>query len=278
MGCTISELESGCRFQCNIHPFFSELFEEHVELNECLIIVIDGAIIDVSEIHHLLTYAYENQTPSVIFASNYSDDVANTLVVNWEKGLVKVLPLLMNSGLDNVNQVKDLSTVAGVTPISKESGILISTLDFDNIPINTAKYSMKKQICLIQTTTNNFDSIKYLREDIQKTLAKEKVEDVRDILKKRLSGLSTRTAKVKVNCSKTEEGILRDRVASLIQFLARAGNEGTIDVQPIYNMLNYTPSNFMPAMLPYYITLNAIKRAAADARAINSISAIVKLD
>jgi hypothetical protein len=278
MGCTTSELESGCQFKCNLHPFFYELFEKHVELTDCLLVVIDGAIIDVSEIHHLLTYAYENQTPTVIFASNYSDDVANTLIVNWEKGLVKVLPLLMDSGLDNINQVKDLCTVAGVTPISKESGVLISTLDFDNIPANTVKYSIKKQSCLIQTTTDNFNSIKYLREDVQKTLAKEKVEDVRNILKKRLARLSTRTVRARINCSKTEEGILRDRVISLIQLLARAGNEGVIDVQPVYTALNYTPSNFMPRMLPYQITLNAIQRAAADARAINNISVIIKLD
>ena len=184
----------------------------------------------------------------------------------------------MDKSLDNVNQVKDLCTIAGITPVSKESGILISTLDFDTIPSNTAKYSVKKQTCSIQTSKNNFDSIKYLRQDIQKKLTKEKVDDVRDVLKKRLSRLSTRTVKTKIHCSKTEEGILQDRAACLVQLLACSGREGIIDIQPIYDMLNYTPSNFMPTILPHQITLNAMRRAVADAKAISNISVIIKLD
>ena len=277
-GATITELESGCQFQCSMHPFFHESFEDIIALKECIVIVIDGAIIDVSEIHHLLTYAYEKKMPAVIFASNYSDDVANTLIVNWEKGLVNVLPFIMDQSLDNVNQVKDLCTIAGITPISKETGILISTLDFSTIPINAVKYSTKKQICSIQTTKNNFDSIKHLREDIQKTLTKEKVDDVRVILKKRLSRLSTRTIRTKIHCSKTEEGILQERAACLVQLLACAGREGVIDLQPIYDMLDYVPSSFMPTILPHRITLNAIHKAVADAKAISNISVIIKLD
>ena len=272
------EVESGCRFQCSIHPFFSDSFINHVELRNSLMVVVDGAIIDISEIHHLLTYAYEKQTPVVVFASNYSDDVANTLIVNWEKGLVRVLPLILDTELDSVNQVKDLCTVAGVIPVSKESGMLVSAIDFNSLPPVTLKYSIKKQSCLIQTTMNNFDSIKYLREDIQQKLVKEKVEDVRNILKKRLSRLSTRTANVKIHCSETEEGILQDRAACLIQLLACSGREGVIDVKPIYDLLNYVPANWMPLMLPYYVALNAIQRAAADARAISNIRVIVKLD
>jgi hypothetical protein len=168
--------------------------------------------------------------------------------------------------------------VAGVIPVSKESGILVSTIDFKNLPAVTLKYSIKKQSCLIQTTINNFDSIKYLRNDIQQKLAKEKVEDVSNILKKRLSQLSTRTVNVKIHCSETEEGILQDRAACLIQLLACSGREGVIDVKPIYSLLNYVPASGMPLMLPYHVALNAMQRAVADARAISNIRVIVKLD
>ena len=271
-------IDCSSKFSCDVHQFFENEILDFVELNDCLIVVVDGAIINVSEIHHLLTHAYESAIPVVVFASNYSDDVANTLVVNWRKGLVKVLPLIVGKELDDINQIKDISTVSGTTPISKDTGLLISTTCFDETPRSSITYSSIKRECSFQTTKQNFDNIRRLRQDIQENLENEKIEDVKKILKKRLSKLSTRKATVKISCSKTELGILQDRAANLFQLLSCAGRQGIILLAPIYDCLEYQPSRFMPSILPRTIAESAIRRAISDANAIDNIRAIIKLD
>ena len=271
-------IDCSSKFSCDAHQFFESEILDFVELDNCLTVIVDGAVIDVSEIHHLLTHAYENAVPVVMFASNYSDDVANTLAVNWHKGLVKVLPLIVNKELDNINQIKDICTVSGAIPVSKDTGLLISTLCFDEIPRVDVVYSSIQRECSFRTTKKNFDNIRRLRQDIQENLENEKIEDVKKILKKRLSKLSTRKATVKISCSKTELGILQDRAANLFQLLSCSGRQGIIPLTPIYDCLEYHPSRFMPSILPRAIAESAIRRAISDASAIDNIRAIIKLD
>ena len=258
--------------------FFDSEDLDVIELDNCLIIVVDGAIIEVSEIHHLLTYAYEKSVPVAIMASNYSDDVANTLRVNWEKGLVKVLPFILDMGLDNINQVKDVCAVSGALPISKDTGLLLSTVNFDDLSLNSIAYTRRKSEISIKTTKRNFDAIRALRGEIQGSLEKERVDDIKSILRKRLSRLSTRKAIVKINCSRTELGILQDRAGSLFQLLSCAGREGVVSLSSIYEGIGHSPCQYMPAVLPRRVTEISIRRAISDVKAINKIMAIIKLD
>jgi len=271
-------VDNGSKFSCIAHHFFDSENLNIIEFDKCLIVVVDGAIIEVSEIHHLLTYSYEKDIPTIIMATNYSDDVANTLRVNWEKDLVKVLPLIIDKDLENVNQVKDLCQISRTFPVSKDTGILLSTIDFDDMSFSSATYNNTRGELSIRTTENNFDVVKALQKDIQEHLEKEKVDDVKKILRKRLSALSTRKAVVKINCSDTELGILQDRIGGLFQLLSCAGREGMVSLVPIYQHIERPVAKHMPTALPRAITEISIRRAISDVRAINKIMAIIKLD
>jgi hypothetical protein len=271
-------VDNGSKFACAAHHFFDSENLNTIEFDDCLIVVIDGAIIEVSEIHHLLTHAYEENIPVVIMATNYSDDVANTLRVNWEKDLVKVLPLIIDKDLDNINQVKDLCQISRTFPVSKDTGILLSTIDFNDEPLNSITYVNMKGELSIRTTKNNFDAVRALQKDIQENLEKEKEDDIKKILRKRLAALSTRKAIIKINCHDTELGMLQDRVGSLFQLLSCAGRQGLVSLIPLYDFIGRTSVKHMPNMLPRLITEISIRRAISDVRAINKIMAIIKLD
>lgn len=272
------QVESGSKFPCTPHPFFDSKEFSNVDFEKCLIVVVDGAIIEVSEIHHLLTHSYEQKIPFVIVASSYSDDVANTLRVNWEKNLVKVLPLISSKELEDINQVKDLCQVTSATPVSKDTGILISTIDFKEMFLSAARYSGIKSELIIETTSSNFNAIRLLRKDIQESIQKTKVDDIKTALRERLSRLATRRAVIKINCKENEAGILQDRAGGLMQLLTCAGRQGVVSLQPLYEKMNYHPAEYMPTILPRLTTEIAIRRAISDVRAINKIMAIIKLD
>ena len=151
-------------------------------------------------------------------------------------------------------------------------------MDFDEQPLNSVVYIRRKSEISIKTTKRNFDAIRVLQKEIQESLEKEKVDDIKKILRKRLSRLSTRKAIVKINCSQTELGILQDRAGSLFQLLSCAGREGVVSLDPIYERIGYSPSRYMPRILPRRVTEISIRRAISDVRAINKIMAIIKLD
>jgi hypothetical protein len=272
------EVDCGSKFSCTTHHFFHSDDLNIVEFERCLIVVVDGAIIDVSEIHHLLTHSYEKDIPAIIIASNYSDDVANTLRVNWEKNIVKVLPLIVDKDLDNINQIKDLCEISRTFPVSKDTGLVLSTLDFNDVPFSSVSYSNAKQQLTIKTTKHNFDAIRVLQADIRRSIEKEKVDDIKKVLRERLSGLSTRKAVIKINCNEAELGILQDRAGSLFQLLSCTGQQGLTPLNSLYRYIGLTPSRYMPTSLPGGIVEISVRRAIADAKAINKIMAIIKLD
>ncbi len=272
------EIDCGSKFDCEPHPFFYSDDTKKIEFDNCIFVVVDGAIIEVSEIHHLLTYCYESKTPCVLIASNFSDDVANTLRVNWEKKLVNILPLLSSKDLENINQTKDICQVTNTVPVSKDTGMLISNIDFEECCLNNITYISERSKLSISTTKNNFSSISHLRRDITSKLEKEKVDDVREILKKRLSRLSTRKVIVNVRCLDEEIGVLKDRMGNLFQLLSCAGREGVVHLDETLKHIGYAPSPTMPTILPSRMAEICIRRAISDVSAINKIMAIIKLD
>ena len=117
-----------------------------------------------------------------------------------------------------------------------------------------------------------------LKKDITLKLENEKVDDVREILKKRLSALSTRKAIVNVKCYKEEIGVLKDRMGNLFQLLSCAGREGVVQLDGALRHIGYLPSPTMPMVLPSKMAEICIRRAISDVNAIDKIIAIIKLD
>tara|TARA_B100000700_G_scaffold126567_1_gene141724 strand:- start:1533 stop:2903 length:1371 start_codon:yes stop_codon:yes gene_type:complete len=89
-------------------------------------VIIDGVILEVSEIHHLLTYASENREPYVLFVRGLSPDVKNTIFVNNGRKTIDVIPVEIPVSENTINIFSDLSAVCGCDVTSSYKGDLIS--------------------------------------------------------------------------------------------------------------------------------------------------------
>jgi hypothetical protein len=100
----------------------------------CAIILIDGVILNVSEIHHLLTYLSNVKIPTLLICRDYENDVLNTLIVNFRKDTLKVIPIKSSiDDIDNLNIFSDLSSVTGSDVVTKLKGDLISNIKPENL-------------------------------------------------------------------------------------------------------------------------------------------------
>lgn len=96
------------------------------------VIVIDGMIESVSEVHHLLLQASESKEYVVLFVRGMSDDVKQTLRVNNNRGTFRIIPIVAAFDIEGINTLNDVSIVTGADLVSSLKGNLISSVRLDD--------------------------------------------------------------------------------------------------------------------------------------------------
>ena len=125
----------------NAYSFDVETFDEFFfdkdawDHNLVKVIIIDGVIESVSEIHHILEFASKNTDPMVIISQGYADEVLQTLFVNRQRKTLNIFPLKLLKDERSINTYVDMSVVCNTDPVSFLKGNLISSIDYDDLKI-----------------------------------------------------------------------------------------------------------------------------------------------
>lgn len=98
------------------------------------VIVIDGVIQFVHEIHHVLEAAASQKFPLLIVARGFGEDVVQTLRVNRHRRTVDCLPITVPVEIDTLNTPKDISIICNADMISTAKGELISSVNLSSSP------------------------------------------------------------------------------------------------------------------------------------------------
>jgi len=106
-----------------------------VNLSNCRILCYDGHIQDVSQLDVQLQEASKTNTPFLVCARSFGDDIKNTSSVNFYRGTLKLL--LCEFPLDNptVNTFFDMSTITGCQVIDLQGGLTLPSLKFEDFPM-----------------------------------------------------------------------------------------------------------------------------------------------
>jgi hypothetical protein len=106
-----------------------------IRLNKPRAFVIDGYVERVSEIHHLLEAISEAKEPVVMFVRGMSDDVLNTIRVNFNRGTLQLIPVIVKFDVEGINTVNDIAVVTGCDMVCSNKGDLISMIKYDKSPL-----------------------------------------------------------------------------------------------------------------------------------------------
>lgn len=120
--CVLQQI-TGCTFN------LTQLTKKKEVVHNAKIVVIDGMIESVSEIHHLLTWLSEHKQPCVLFVRSISDDVLNTINVNNARRSLDVSVYRANFHIEHANTLVDVATVTSSRFISTLTGDLITSLN-----------------------------------------------------------------------------------------------------------------------------------------------------
>ena len=111
--------------------FDLEFDNDYFDKNDLIIdnynvVIIDGIIDTVGEIHHLLYEASENKENYVIFCYGVNDEVKHTIINNNKRKITKVFPIDLNVCEETLNILNDIAVIHDEEVISALKGQTIS--------------------------------------------------------------------------------------------------------------------------------------------------------
>ena len=153
------------------------------------VICVDGYVESVSEIHHLLEDCSSSKESLLLVSRGFSNDVLHTLRVNWDRGSLKVFPVIVPFDLEGINSINDIVIVSGGDLVSSTKGDLISSIRIHNYPtVDEINILPGKIVILSKNSRIRVAShIEYLKK---KREEKSQIEDVSKLIDKRIKSLS----------------------------------------------------------------------------------------
>lgn len=135
------------------------------------VLIVDGFIENVSEIHHMLQRCSEDKTTVLLFARGFSPDVLNTLSVNYARRTLDVIPFSVPLDETRVNDLFDLGLITGGEVISSEKGQLISTTKYEQLAyVSYVKFSSNENLLVMKNDSSAVQvraHLKSLRERLE---------------------------------------------------------------------------------------------------------------
>jgi len=200
-----SKVIVGKRLQPNtiIHKTFNNVIpiktnpaflKQKTKFKDANVVLIDGAIMEISEINSFMELAHKTKEPYVLFARTIGDDVLNTIHTNNLRDAFTIIPIEVPMEENTLNMLKDLSVITGATIASSDMGDIISMSLINGIQagvtIDINSTSVIVSNSKNQKTANNL--IKNLTEKLRNP------EINKDIINARLKGLTSNTINVDI--------------------------------------------------------------------------------
>jgi hypothetical protein len=99
------------------------------------VVFIDGFVESISEVTMLFEQSHSSKEFLFLFHRGISDDVANTINVNWKRGTLRCIPVKVPFDIDGINMINDMAIASYSNLITSNLGMLISTVKYDQLSI-----------------------------------------------------------------------------------------------------------------------------------------------
>jgi hypothetical protein len=124
----------------------------------------------------------------LLFVRGLADDVKQTLKVNYDRGTLRVVPVIVKFDLEGINSLNDISIASGAGLVSSNKGDLISSVRLsDTSQIEKAIIYPKKVVIINSASKLSVEThVSFLR----RKRAEESVSDVSTLIDARIRSLS----------------------------------------------------------------------------------------
>ena len=264
-----SKLDSPTIEVKNAYSFDVETFDEFFfdkdtwDHSLVKVIVIDGVIESVSEIHHILEFASKNTDPMVIISQGYADEVLQTLFVNKQRKTLNIFPLKLLKDERSINTYVDMSVVCNTDPVSYLKGNLISSIDYDEIKVvDRVEIKRGKVIFLNNSNTRNvylhLNRLRTSTESKRAGLSAFETELLDRTVQYRMKSLSGRSIHLSHSKDMNESEIrkLKINIDQSFRVIPLSRDYGMIDTKEL--LRNYSGTFFAEGIKKFFPTFKKL--------------------
>lgn len=234
----------------NNENYFNLFFENDYYLNQkekiitnYKIVILDGIIENVSEIHHLLYDSAENKIPYVIFCYGVSPEVKHNIIINNKKEITKVYPISFNFNEESLNILNDIAVLHNSEIITANKGQSIAT-EIRNLKCVGKKINIQKNYFSFEPICSTFQ-LESHRKFLNKRIQETKIEDNKNFLIKRYKRLFSKNLKIILSESLKKDSDFNRELNYGINLLSNASNP-IVCIKKVGNKKNiYFPLHFL---------------------------------
>jgi len=160
---TILSFSQGYNFEIPISEDILLTFNRW-ERKNVEVLIIDGIIESVGEIHHLLERASAEKNPIIVFVRHLSEEVKSTLMLNLKRSTIDLIPIEVGFNENTLNILNDIAICCNSDIVSSYKGDLISTSSSGHLPSVDSITVTKRGINIINVIPENSltSHLKYL--------------------------------------------------------------------------------------------------------------------
>jgi len=225
------KLEKSTKFKVRVDPNFAAATKSNsFNSSNANIIVADGIIENISEVHHILEHFHNNKKWCFLVCRGYDNNVISTLATNFLRGSLKIVPATLVVDIESINSLKDICISTGAELISTLKGDSISSIDLENLP-RVNQIILDEQFLQIDNPSKIQDVALHASQ-LRDTASKEVVKDKVDLLEKRISSLTPRRLKIYFsNHDKDSVGLKKDQAKIMISLINSYCKSGKISLE-----------------------------------------------
>lgn len=192
----VLERRTGYGFKVKPFKFFlssSNLWERQ----NVKVLMIDGVVERVSEIDQILNAAMNLKQSGIILARGFSEEVIATLKANFDRGIIDIVPVQVNSDLESINILNDIAAVCGSDVVSSLKGEMICFVKWEQLPtVRKVRCLLDKIVIEEETTRPKVNSqLKYL---LNKRYENQNLEDIVNLLDERIKSLTAESVIIRL--------------------------------------------------------------------------------
>lgn len=206
------------------------------------ILCIDGYVESVSEFHRILEDASSSKETLIIFLRGMSEDVLHTLKINYDRGTLRVIPIITKFDVDGVNLLNDIAVVSGCDVVSSLKGQLISSIDISNLS-RADVVDITSSGVLIENHSTMINVDRHI-SFLQKKILNAENDETTKILTKRIQQLGTNRVSIKL-----VDDRLKSKKSFMIDRCLRAVKSASTHGVACYNDRSYPFSSIVAAEL-----------------------------
>ena len=229
------ELLSGYTFPYGMVPEFAMATKSKIwKDTNVKCVIIDGKIESVSEIHHILQYFFEDKWPGMIVCRGYGEEVLGTLIKNYNRGTLNVIPIIVPYDLEGVNALVDIATTCNSDVVSSLKGELISSIDTSEIATVERLTVSNKMIISNPSADHN---VRHHLSNILEQKDSTGLSDKKDLFDKRAKALSSVCARIKIDSHQKNRGLCFSRLDHGIKLFKEMVGYGAVNLEVSVNSI-----------------------------------------